>query len=454
MTTLFVEVEDLFIYARASPRPSGIQRMCFEIYSALHARYGASGQVRFVRQGPGPLGFRTVPWEAVLATYADMSGTATAPLPPPPPDTPPARHRIARHVPARLRLAIGLFRRDLFGTVRHGAQVLIELARLLTPRKPVADDIVWTGGEDIASLAEPGDVLVILGSPWAQPGYAARVAALRDGQAMRVALLVHDIIPLRRPEWCNDILVRDFRNWFDSTFPLCDRILANSRYTAADVARHAEQRGQPLAHPPTVLPIGTSFTAFGPPAGNLRADLPTPGSYVLFVSTIEARKNHVLMLRVWRRLLESMPPADLPVLVFAGRIGWLVADLMSQLENCRFLDGHIRIVEDPSDVELIALYKGCLFTVFPSLFEGWGLPVSESLAMGRPCLAARTTSLPESGGTLTRYFDPDNTADATAAIRAVLDDRPGLAAWTAQVQAEYRHVPWDDTARTLMEALA
>jgi glycosyltransferase involved in cell wall biosynthesis len=454
MTRLFVDVEDLFIYARNTPRPSGIQRMCFEIYSALQQRYGAAGQVLFVRQAAGPQGFRTVPWDAVLATYEGLSRPVPPAAPPPEPPPPPLRHRFARHVSPGLRLALGLFRRDLIGTVRHGLRVLLELARLLRPRAPAIDDIAWTGGEDVASLAQPGDVLVVLGSPWSQTGYAARLAPMRARHGMRFALLVHDIIPVRRPEWCDAGLVRDFMAWFDAMLPLCDHIFANSRYTAGDVERFAEERHLAIPRPVTALPIGTSFTAFGPPAGTLRAGLPAAGGYVLFVSTIEARKNHMLMLRVWRRLLETMPPEQVPVLIFAGRVGWLVADLMRQLANCRYLDGHIRIVEDPSDVELIALYKGCLFTVFPSLFEGWGLPVSESLAMGKPCVVARATSLPESAGPLARYFDPENTADATAAIRAVLEDRPALAAWTAQVQAEFRPVPWDDTARTLMEALA
>ncbi|MDT8349839.1 glycosyltransferase, partial [Roseomonas mucosa] len=92
----------------------------------------------------------------------------------------------------------------------------------------------------------------------------------------------------------------------------------------------------------------------------------------------------------------------------AGRVGWLVADLMQQLENAEWLGGKIRLVRDPSDEELLALYRGCRFTLFPSLFEGWGLPVSESLALGRPCIASNRTSLPEAGGALARYFDPDD----------------------------------------------
>ena len=67
--------------------------------------------------------------------------------------------------------------------------------------------------------------------------------------------------------------------------------------------------------------------------------MPPPGSYALFVSTIEARKNHVLLMRVWQRLLNEMPSHAVPTLVFAGRVGWMVSDLMQQLDNTDWLDG-------------------------------------------------------------------------------------------------------------------
>jgi glycosyltransferase involved in cell wall biosynthesis len=181
--------------------------------------------------------------------------------------------------------------------------------------------------------------------------------------------------------------------------------------------------------------------------------LPAPGSYVLFVSTLEARKNHVLLFRTWRRLLTDLPRDRVPTLVFAGNVGWLVADLMQQLENARWLDGKIQLVSHPSDEELRALYRGCQFTVFPSLHEGWGLPVSESLALGRPCLASNTTSLPEAGGDLARYFDPENFDSAYRAVRGVIDDPAGLEAWREKVRRDFRPVPWSESATAIRRAV-
>ena len=180
---------------------------------------------------------------------------------------------------------------------------------------------------------------------------------------------------------------------------------------------------------------------------------------MLFVSTMEARKNHALLFRVWSKLLDAVAEGtraadSVPDLVFAGRIGWLVADLLAQLDNTKWLGGRIKFVADPDDAELRALYAGCLFTVFPSWHEGWGLPVTESLALGKPCLSSNAASLPEAGGPLCRYFDPGSVGSAYAAVAAVLDDRAGLADWEAAVRTGFVPRAWTETAEALMAAVA
>ena len=79
-----------------------------------------------------------------------------------------------------------------------------------------------------------------------------------------------------------------------------------------------------------------------------------------------------------------MLAAEIPDLVFAGKIGWLTSDLIQQLENAGYLGGKIRFVNSPTEPELAALYQHCLFSVYPSLYEGWGLPVTESLCSANP----------------------------------------------------------------------
>ena len=244
-------------------------------------------------------------------------------------------------------------------------------------------------------------------------------------------------------------------------------VFAISRATARDVEGWSARTGVGVSLPVRVLPIGTGFTATAPQGageglgegsgeGLAVAALPAglaAGGYVLFVSTVEARKNHLLAFRAWRRMVEEMGAERVPTLVFAGRVGWLVADLMQQLANCGWLGGKVVMVADPTDAELGALYRGCRFTLFPSLYEGWGLPVSESLSFGKVCVASNRTSVPEAGGRCCLYLDPEDITGATEVIRRACTDDALIAAMEARIRDEFTPTPWRRTAEVLAAEL-
>lgn len=477
--TIWVDVEDLFEYAEHNPRPSGIQRLAFELCGALQQQYGQTGRVRFVRHDPLRLSLRVVPWASVARLFDRLTDAEDPPpalASPPPasgiaPDAALRRgiKRLVYRLPSELRQSSIRFARlqgQAFGAF---SDVVVALWRgmAVRPRRSFRARPAMApagretpdgepGPDDFASLAAPGDMVTVLGAPWFHPDYGRLITTLRARHGMRFALLVYDIIPLRHPEWCDRGLVRIFRAWFAAVLPLADTVFAISRATAEDLEAYAREAGIKLRGEVRRIPIGTGFGVAAAaahaarPGAVLSARLPAAGSYALIVSTIEARKNHALLFRIWRRLLRDLPREQVPTLVFAGRIGWLVSDLMQQLANTDWLDGRIRLVENPTDAELEALYRGCLFTLFPSLYEGWGLPVTESLAFGKPCVIADRTSLPEAGGSLARYFDPENIDDAYRVVRATIEDREGLAAWEAVVRRDFRPVPWSEAAEVIM----
>ncbi len=481
LTTIWVDVEDLFEYARTNIRPSGIQRLAYEIYAALKAGDGVQSRVFFVRHTSVRNSFRVVSWRSIEALFDNLTENhAVVPrreagiLPHG------MRRQMVRKLVQRLPSTLRAQVITVMLTNTEAARAWMKLAadvakaairqprrlmRRLGRRGVDSEGFSASDGAcpdiDFAATVTPGDVMLVFGSPWFHPNYDAIVRAHREQYGLRFAMLVYDLIPLRRPEWCDASLVRLFRNWLDPMLPLCDRIFAISQATAIDVEHYVAERGIKLLGPILPLPLGTGFAASATPvpsgapvpaARNGRI-LPVPGSYALIVSTIEARKNHLLLFRIWRRMLDEMPHDQVPSLVFAGRVGWLVDDLMRQISNTNNLDGKLILIENPTDSELVPLYKGCLFTLFPSFYEGWGLPVTESLALGKPCLISNRTSLPEAGVGLARSFDPDNLHEAYAAIRAVIDDRADLAAWEAQVKRDFKPVPWSVTADMVLAGL-
>ena len=458
--TLWIDVEDLFEYARANPRPSGIQRVAFELCQALRQVPAGGLTPRFVRHASAKNSLAVVEWENIVALYAGLTDTPNAAPPPPAPRAPRPRgrvHQFARRLSYRLPFGLRHAVNELARTQIAALQAWVRLARALvraarTPRGGPGQATVTGDAAGFAAAVRPEDWLLVLGAPWGHPHYGTLIEAMRQRHGLRCALLVYDLIPLRFPEFCAPDLVRIFRAWVDDILPRCSAIFAISRATAADT--EARLRELAVSAPPPVLPLpmGTGF-GDGPAAARITARVPTAGSYALIVGTIEARKNHLAAFRAWRRLLGDLPAERVPTLVFAGRPGWMVADLMQQIANTDYLNGKLVLIADPTDAEISALYQGCLFTLFPSYAEGWGLPVSESLAFGKPCLCADRTSLPEAGMGLARLFDPDDLNDLVAKLRTLLETPDELADWTAQVRSRFQPVPWSATARALLDGL-
>ncbi|HTJ64483.1 MAG TPA: glycosyltransferase family 1 protein [Alphaproteobacteria bacterium] len=465
--TLWIDISDIVHYLRHHTRPSGIQRVAFEICRALLRVDNGAGRIRFTMRDGGPRDLVVMDWQELEGAFSRMSEAAA------PKRLATLRTRGNIQVPGTSGATVGMILAT--GLTLQG-RALLQLAKLplalgavaaaairrdmerrrvkaarAAARAGIENIATASAGEPFESVAQAGDWLLVLGSPWFHPDYVKTARWARDELRLRFAILMHDLIPIRRPEWCDRAMITAFSDWHRAVLPIADQIFANSRFTANDVTQWLAASGSTPRNTARPIPMGTGLPIGVDPAS--APHLPPAGTYVLFVSTIEARKNHTLLFRVWRRLLSDLPRDQVPTLVFAGNIGWLVADLIQQLHNAAFLDGKIVIVQQPSDAELIQLYRGCRFTVFPSYYEGWGLPVSESLAMGQPCIASNTTALPESGGAMTRYFDPDKFDEAYAAIRAVIEDPADLEAWRAQVRRDFRPVTWDDSATVIRETI-
>jgi glycosyltransferase involved in cell wall biosynthesis len=440
--TLWFDVDDLVQYFAHAARPTGIQRLSFEVFRALSRLPGT--KIRFCRRCIGHGGFREVDFLLLESSLVEaMAGARIEPRPPPPKAPEFSRFgKFCRRLPSRYRLPLGIISRSL----RQIARALLELAAALI-RRPAAPGLLMEDAADV----EPADVdfcsgdwLINLGSAWNRPYEPADLASLR-ARYVRFAVLVYDIIPELFPEWSVRETMTDFRAFLRRTVTAADIIFTISENTAADVGHFL----RPLKAPPpiVVLPVGSQ----SPPAVGAAPAAEKP--FVLLVSTIEVRKNHALMFRVWQRLLKRMPESAVPELVFAGKIGWLTGDFLTQLDNCGWLGGKIRIVDMPTDEVLESLYRNCLFTVFPSFYEGWGLPVTESLSFGKTVAASNRASIPEAGADFCTYYDPENIEEATAVIRGLIEHPERVAALEAMIAEKFRPPRWEDTALALLAAL-
>jgi glycosyltransferase involved in cell wall biosynthesis len=174
----------------------------------------------------------------------------------------------------------------------------------------------------------------------------------------------------------------------------------------------------------------------------------------MFVSTLEVRKNHLLLVNVWQRLIAKHGADAVPELLFVGKMGWMIQELKTRLQETNYLNGKVVHFDSLLDADLSEAYRRCLFTIYPSFCEGWGLPISESLGHGKFCIASNRASMPEVGGDLCDYFDPSNEDDAFRTIEHAVLDSSYIAARNEQVVRSYVPGSWDGFIETLMTELA
>lgn len=446
--TIWFDVEDLIRFFQSTSRPTGIQRLSFETYRAIWHQAGARGDVKFCRRGPGRTGYRAVHFPALEAGIMAAAETGATSRPHRHTTASPSRIGLAaRRLPPQFRLPLGVVARSAAaaaGAARElGAASLAALRPGRLAGSRVGGHQFELDNTDITFAA--GDWFVNIGASWVSHYDAAFVTWLH-AQGVGFALLVHDLIPALYPEWCTPALENNFDGWLYEVAPNADLLFVNSQSTGRDLSS-CLGTAQKRLPPQKILPMGHTAPA------ETNAPSLIDGPYVLTVGTLEGRKNHVGLLRVWRRLLQTMPELAVPQLVFAGKVGWLTKDLMQQLENCRWLDGKIRLIEAPSESELASLYRHCAFTVFPSLYEGWGLPVTESLSYSRPVAASNRSAIPEAGGDFCAYYDPENLHDMYEVIRGLIEQPERVADMQARIAAEFRTPTWDDTASALLTEL-
>ena len=300
-------------------------------------------------------------------------------------------------------------------------------------------------GQQPALVLGPTDALFLAEMTWVFPTFAETLLQMRAAMGFRLATLIYDVIPCVEPQFFAAEGLPDFPVWARAMLRASDAIVTISQHSRRDILDFAEYEVLP-APPVEVTRLGDTFLSVGeakPPA-DPRLTNGTP--FVLMVGTVECRKNQLSAYQAWRRLLKVHGPQAVPRLVLAGRPGRLTADLMAQIAGDRVTRGHVIVPDHVGDEELAWLYRHCLFTVYPSHYEGWGLPIAESCAFGKYCIAGNSTSMPEVAGDLIDYCDPLDVPGLVRLLERALFDGDYLRQREQQLTAGYRKTTWEETA--------
>ena len=239
--------------------------------------------------------------------------------------------------------------------------------------------------------------------------------------------------------------------------------MVNSDATARDVIRVAKHLGHEIAQPSKVT-LDADYRAA---TANLLRVRPKPTTIryfsrttwrraVLscFVSTIESRKNHLSAFSCWLNLIKKYGPERVPKLVCVGNKGWLNDTVYAKLQSSRLLQSHVVMLSKISDFDLQKLYLNCLFTIYPSSYEGWGLPVTESLCFGKVPVISNSSSLPEAGGKFAVYFDLGSENMMLAALERMIYDDAFRRKQEEEIRTKFKPRTWGGIAEQMLALVA
>lgn len=332
---------------------------------------------------------------------------------------------------------IGLYTSNLLRALRQVApqHEYVELSSGVTEELRTDQRLRWQQfGLPRRARAAGADLLHVTGfdAPWWKPG--------------PVILTVHDLVGPLFPANLPPISRLYWSRWLPSTIRWADRIIADSEHTKSDIGRLLGVATERIE----VIHLGVD-ESFHPvddegALGTVRKKYALPQPFILYLGTLEPRKGLDVLIAAYGDLAADIPHH----LVIAGKRGWYTEPLFQQVEALS-LDQRVHFTSYVPDEDLAALYTLAHLFVYPSRYEGFGLPVLEAMACGVPVVCTHAASLPEVVGDAAFLVSPDDAEALVEAIRRVLHDKESRAEMRARGLERAARFTWKETARKTLQ---
>lgn len=218
-----------------------------------------------------------------------------------------------------------------------------------------------------------------------------------QGQGVKPIFMVHDLIPITHPQYCRSGERSRHLTRLQNAVRVASGIVCNSNATLQGVQQLCVERGWVM--PPAVVALLAPESL-----GVALMSIPTDPPYFVYVSTIEPRKNHMLLLNAWLKLEMQLGDAT-PRLVIIGQKGWGYSDVLDLLECSEVLKRLVQHVPDCTDAQMLGYLQHARALLFPSFTEGFGMPIVEALAQGVPVIASDLPVFREFASTVPEYID-------------------------------------------------
>jgi glycosyltransferase involved in cell wall biosynthesis len=388
------------------------------------------------------------------------------------PDPAQPGQRKTDRAPAALRslvLWIGRFRRMLLGqleamrlgTARPHLRRLVNWLQIFVMSKKYREIMVRADGTRRPFLPyrivlgpplqlQPSDTLICAGAGWTHTNIRP-IRDIKSSIKFRFVVLCHDLIPLLFPHFYSKHDADMFRAYMREALAITDLTVVTSRSVKEDCESYLKQHDIARSKI-AVVPLGFDVEERGSHIPPLPDGL-SPGRYVLMVSTIEPRKGHRLLYNIWQRLAaDGVTQAHEFKLVFVGRRGWMVDDLLQQIRTDRAVSDQIIIMHGVNDDLLKTLYEQAAFCVYPSHYEGYGLPICEAFSHGKAVVVSTGGALPEVAHGLSPCLDPKDEEAWYKLVREWIEHPDARAPFEQAIRHQFRHPTWSEAAELFFSA--
>lgn len=248
-------------------------------------------------------------------------------------------------------------------------------------------------------------------------------------------ITIYDLTPVIYPKWhkLNSVIIH--RKIFPRILKKADRIIAISKATAVDIKKYC----------PDHAPINVVYCGVKKLNESIERKKEFP--FILFVSTIEPRKNIVRLIDAYEKIRKN---GHMEKLVMIGRKGWKCGEIMRRIKNSSFKDDII-MLGYRNEEEISWYYKNASLFVYPSLYEGFGLPILEAMKNGCPVVASNVSSIPEVVGNAGLLFNPMNSGDIYEKMSRVLLDESIANSYSEKGLIRTELFNWENCAKKISE---
>lgn len=261
-------------------------------------------------------------------------------------------------------------------------------------------------------------------------------------------LTVHDLSLLLHPDTHERRSVRRARRRLPIMARIADAIITPTESVRSEVCEHlkispAKVFAVPEAARDCFRPMEFAATA------DARRRLAVGEDFLLTVGTIEPRKNLSVLVKAFEEVIRARPQSNTPLVIAGGR-GWLTGPVFEAIDKSPARD-RIVLTDYLHDEDLCALYTSCRAFIYPSIYEGFGLPPLEAMACGAPVIASRIPALTETTGGAALLFDPGNVEELTQNILGLLGNENSRRELSTAGQRRAAEFSWENTARLTWE---